>query len=198
MNTSKHEAERKVALRLARAGRNVDLLVAAVRAAGYRITGHVARRVDALRAHEAQVHAHLREMREADEAAWAEHGAELGRLLDEFEAQMAIAQARLQAEQAPDEAALEAAIHAELDAWRAYANAVEARAAHTASPAGGRLDAAIGALRARLADARHPLDHHRRAASSAASPADYRAVRQALLDLDRAADGIASAGGPVR
>jgi hypothetical protein len=94
-NTSQHQAEREVALRLARAGRKVDLLVATVRGTGYGLNDQVARQVDALRAHEAQVHRRLREMREADEAVWAEHGAELGRLLDELEAQMAIARARL-------------------------------------------------------------------------------------------------------
>jgi type II secretory pathway component PulM len=197
VHTSKHQPERKIALRLARAGRKVDLLVAAVRAASHRINGQVARRVDALRAHEAQVHARLREMRETDEAVWAEHGAELGRLLDELEAQMGIAQARLQAEQATDAVALEAAVHAELDAWCAYADAVHARAVHTEPPVGGRLHAAVRALRARLADACRPLDDLR-AASLASAPALDEAVRQALLDLDRAADEIASARGPVR
>jgi hypothetical protein len=180
----KHESERKVATRLMRAGRCVDLLVARVRAAGG-VHGHVARRVDALRANEALVHARLREMREADDAIWAARGVELGRLLDELEGQMAIATMRLQVEQAVDDAAFAAAVHAELDAWSNFADIVAVKAAAAESPVARRLQAAVLALREQLAVAGRSL----------ANPTDRAAVRQALLDLDRASDAIASLHG---
>jgi hypothetical protein len=183
----KHESERKVAMRLVRAGRCVDVLVARVRAAGG-VHGHVARRVDALRANEALVHARLREMREADDAIWAARGVELGRLLDELEGQIAIATMRLQVEQAVDDAAFAAAVHAELDAWSNYADIVVFKAAAAAeSPVARRLQAAVLALREQLAVAGRSL----------ANPTDNAAVRQALLDLDRASDAIAWLHGGV-
>ena len=197
MQTSKHEAEQNVATRLGRAGRRVDLLVARVRGAADRFNGRVARRVDALRAHEARVHTRLREMREADEAAWAEHGAELGRELDELEAQMAIAEMRLEAERATDDAAFRAAVNAELDAWSAYADAVQARAASVEGPLNERLDAPVRSLRERLADARRSI-HAPPAVSPQGVPTDHEAVRRAVWDLDRAAEEIASAHGHVR
>jgi hypothetical protein len=195
--TSKHAAERTIALRLARAGRNIDLLVARVRGAGYGVDGRIARRVDALRADEAQVHARLREMREADAAAWAEHGAELGRRLDELEAQTAIAQTRLRAEQATDAAVFQAAVNDQFEAWGAYAEAVQAGAAAADEPLRGRLAAAARALRERLAQARGTL-HDLPVAAQDAAPADYVAVHQAFLDLDRLADHFASVRGPIR
>ena len=177
----KHESERTLATRLVRAGRCVDVLVARVRAAGG-VHGHVARRVDALRANEALVHARLREMREADDAIWATREVELGRLLDELESQMAIATMRLQVEQAVDDAAFAAAVHAELDAWSSYADILAVKAAAAESPVARRLQAAVLALREQLAVAGRSL----------ANPTDHAAVRQALVDLDRASDAIPS------
>jgi hypothetical protein len=96
MNTSKHATERRVVRRLDCAGQRVDLLVSRVREDSQPFNGAMARRVDALRADEAQIHARLRELREADEANWAAHGRELGRMLDKLEAAAAAMQAELE------------------------------------------------------------------------------------------------------
>jgi hypothetical protein len=175
-----------MALRLARAGQNIDLLVARVRGAGCRPGGHVTRRVDALRANEAQVYARLREMREADEAAWVANRVELARRLDALEAHLAITQTRLRAEQATEAVALDRAVADHLAAWGAFAEAMQAAAIAAEEPAGGRLTAAARALQDRLAEARVTLHHTAGAA-----------VREILLDLDRLADQIAWAGGPL-
>jgi hypothetical protein len=187
VKSSKHGAERTIALRLARTGQNIDLLFARVRGAAFGANGHVARCVDALRADEAQVHARLREMREADEAAWAANRAELGRRLDGLEAQLAIAQTRLRVEQAAEPTALEAAVTDHLAAWRAFADATMASATGAAEPVRGHLTAAVRALQERLAIARGTLH----------DPNDS-ALRETLLDLDRFAEQIAWLCGPIR
>jgi hypothetical protein len=186
MKASKHAAERTIALRLAQAGRDIDLLVARVRGAGCGAGGHLARRLDALRADEAQVHARLREMREADEAAWVANRVELGRWLDGLETRLAIAQTRLRAEQATEAAALEGAVADHLAAWVAFAEAVRAAAATEEEPLRGQLAASARALQERLAEASRTVG------------GTTAALRETLLDLDRLADQIVWLGGPIR
>jgi hypothetical protein len=191
MKPSKYEVERQLATRVGHAGGRVDLLVARVRETAHTRSDNVARRVDALRAHEARVHTRLREMREADEAGWTEHSAELGRELDELEAKTTIAEMRLEAERATHDRVFEAAINAELDAWDAYADTAQARAVSAEPTAYKQLDAAVRTLRERLAHARRTVGEAL-TGRRLPTPAAHAAIRRAIVELDRAAEDIAS------
>jgi hypothetical protein len=71
--------------RLGEAGRRIDGIVATAMHAQDNSKERVGRRVDWLRAREAWTRTRLRELREADQAAWDPYVAELDRELDELE-----------------------------------------------------------------------------------------------------------------
>lgn len=103
MATTKEASEQSMVTRLRQAGGRIDGIVAKARQAQDNGKNQVGRRVDALRAREARTRTRLRELRAADQAAWGVHIAELDRELDELEVEMAIADARLDAELAADD-----------------------------------------------------------------------------------------------
>ena len=63
MSTRKRSWDRMIQVRLGQAALSIDDLVARARLGRHTVSGGVARRVDALRAREAQVRALVREMR---------------------------------------------------------------------------------------------------------------------------------------
>jgi hypothetical protein len=127
-----------------------DGIVAKARRAQDNGKERVGRRVDSLRAREAWTRTRLREVREADQAAWDAYVVELDRELDELEIQMAISEARLDAELADDDVAVAAAVDTELDAWSLHIDALHARKAAARHRARAKREAAILRLRERL------------------------------------------------
>jgi recombination DNA repair RAD52 pathway protein len=191
MSTTKEASERSIQARLGQAGAKIDGIVAKARHAHDDGKSRVGRRVDALRAREARTRTRLRELHQADQAAWDAHVAELDRELDELEVEMAIAEARLNAELAADDAAFAAAVDAELDAWSGHIEVMQARAAAAKQHARTKREAAILRVRERRTAARHQLQAFRKGASKP-TPARRAEVTHAMDDLDRAADEAAA------
>jgi hypothetical protein len=191
MSTTKEASERSMEARLGQAGAKLDGIVAKARQTHDDGKSRVGRRVDALRAREARTRTRLRELREADHAAWDAHVAELDRELDGLEVEMAIAEARLDAELAADDMAFATAVDAELDAWSIRIDAMQASAAASKQDARAKREAAILHVRTCRAAAKHKLQAFRKRAAKAA-PAKRTEVSQAMDDLDRAADDAAA------
>jgi hypothetical protein len=191
MSTTKQASERSMDTRLGQAGRKIDDIVAKARHAHDNGKDQVGRRVDALRAREARTRTRLRELREADQASWDAHVAELNQELDELEVEMAIAEARLDADLATDDAAFAAAVDTELDAWSIHIDTMQASVAAAKHHARVKREAAILRVRERRAAAKHKLQAFRKGSLTAA-PARRAEVSQAMDDLDRAADEAAA------
>ncbi len=191
MRTTREASEQSMEARLGTAGHRIDEIVARVRQA--RVSGKicVGGRVDALRAHEARTRTRLRELREADQAAWQASVVELHLELDALEVEMAITQARLDAELAADDAAFAAAVDAELAAWNTRLDALQAQAATTKHHARTRREAGIRQVRERRAAAKGKLQAFCKG-PSAAVPVERAEVSQAMEDLDRAAEDAAA------
>ena len=176
--------------RLETAGQQIDTLVAKARQARDRGKARAGGRVDSLRAHEARTRTRLRELREADQAGWQAAAVALHLELDELEVELTIAEARLDAELATDDAAFAAAVEAELEAWNTRLDVLQARAAAAKHHDRERRETAIRQLRHRRAAAKVSLQAFRNG-SPAAAPAERAEVTQAIDDLDWAAEEAA-------
>jgi hypothetical protein len=183
--TTNQASQRSGGRRLDSAGQGVNGLVATLRNAPDEVKGRMGRRVDSLRAQEAELRTRLRALREADQAADV---AELDPALAQLEDEIDIAEAELDAELAGDEEAFAAAVTTELEAWDRRLDRLEARTAATGQPAGAT---AIQLVRERRADAGRELARFR-TASSEASAALRAGMRQAIEDLDWAAQEAAA------
>jgi hypothetical protein len=183
--TTDEASQRSAGRRLDTAGQGVNDLVARLRNAPDEVKGRMGRRVDSLRAQEAELRTRLRALREADQAADV---AELDQALDQLEDEIDIAEAELDAELAGDEEAFAAAVTIELEAWDRRLDRLEARAAATGQPAG---ETAIQLVRERRADAGRELARFR-TAGAGASAALRAEFRQAVEDLDWAAQEAAA------
>lgn len=185
MGTTNQASQRSADRRLDTAGQGVNDLVARLRSAPGEVKGWMGRRVDSLRAQEAELRTRMRALREADQAADV---AELDQALDQLEDEIDIAEAQLDAELAGDDGAFAAAVTTELKAWDRRLDRLEERAAATGQPAGAT---AIQLVRERRADAVRELARFR-TASSEASAALRAGMRQAIEDLDWAAQEAAA------
>lgn len=183
--TTDEASQRSAGRRLDTAGQGVSDLVARLRSAPGEVKGRMGRRVDLLRAQEAELRTRLRALREADQAADV---AELDQALDKLGDEIDIAEAQLDAELAGDEEAFAAAVTAELEAWDRRLDRLEARAAATGQPAGAT---AIQLVRERRADAGRELARFK-TAGAGASAALGAGLRQAIEDLDWAAQEAAA------
>jgi hypothetical protein len=173
--------------RLAEAGRRIDQVAERAQGAHDDARMRVGRRVDALRAKEAMVRAKAREAAEAEAQAWDEDLVDLDRELDELDVELAIAEAQLEVDLAADQAAFEAAVQRQLDAYHAYVEGLQARAAQAGQTARGKLEAAVTSVRERRAAAAARLRSYRDASAQGAETLKA-GVYQALDDLDRAAE----------
>jgi hypothetical protein len=191
MSTTKEGFQQSMLARLATAGQKIDVIVAKARHAADDGKARLSGRVDALRAHEASTRIRLRELRNADQAAWQASVLELNLELDELEVELAIVGARLDAELAAHDAAFAAAVEAELAAWNTHLEVMQAWAATTKQHARAKREVGIRQVRERRAAAKGKLQAFRKG-PSAAAPAERAAVSQAMEDLERAAEEAAA------
>ena len=192
MSTRKRSWERVIDARLGRAADNIDDLVAGVRVGRQSVSDGLARRVDALRAREAQVRAQVREMRRDGAAARKARSADLHRQLDELDTAIASGIARLAIELAIDEAEFADAVRTELEAWTIHLERLSATA--VASPGGhAQLQTAIGSISEQLRATHRTLEHFREAPPSAL-PTARADVIMAIEDLDRSIEGNTPCG----
>jgi hypothetical protein len=186
--TTNEASRRSVTPRLDRAGQRVNEIMARLRVAGDEVQRRMGRRVDSIRAHEAEFRTRLRELREANRTTGI---AELDRALDQLETEIDIAQAQLNAELATDEEAFAAAVAAELEAWDARMDTLAARVAASKQGTRQHVETAIELVRERRADAGRKLAQFR-AAGSEAPAAAKAGIRQAINDLEWATEEAAS------
>jgi hypothetical protein len=191
MTTTKQTSERSMEARLEQAGHKLDAIVAKARRAQNNGKDQIGRRVDSLRGREARTRTRLRELRAADRAAWDTQAAELEGELDDLEVELAITEARLDAELAVDDAAFAAAVEAELEAWTSRIDALQASAAAARHHARATQEAAMLRVQQRRAAAKHQLQAFRTHAATVA-PAERAKVTRAMDDLDQAAEEAAA------
>jgi hypothetical protein len=181
-------SRRSVTRRLNEAGQRVNGIVARLRVADDEVKGRMSRRVDSLRAHEAEFRIRLRVLREANPAAGI---AEQDRALDQLETEIDIAEAQLDAELATDEEAFAAAVATELDARNVQMDKLEARAAASKQGTRQQAEMAIELVRERRAEVDRKLAQFRTAGSEASATLKP-GIRQAMDDLDWATEEAAS------
>jgi hypothetical protein len=186
--TTNEASRRSVTRRLDRAGQRVNEIMARLRVAGDEVQRRMGRRVDSIRAHEAEFRTRLRELREANRTTGI---AELDRALDQLETEIDIAQAQLNTELATDEEAFAAAVAAELEAWDAQMDTLAARVAASKQGTRQHVETAIELVRERRADAGRKLAQFR-AAGSEASAAVKAGIRQAINHLEWATEEATS------
>ena len=115
----------------------------------------------------------------------------LERRLDELAIELAIAEARLEAELTTDSTEFAAAVQAELIAWNTYIDALQAIAATSHEHARPRREAVIRRVRQRRGDVRQQLQEFWDASGSPSVIPRIR-VSAALDGLDQAADEAAA------
>jgi hypothetical protein len=188
---TREASTRSIEAQLRQAGRRIDGIVAAARRADHHITDRISRRVDRLRAHEAQARTRLRELRRANQIAWDEHALEMERRLDELSIEMAIAEARLKAELTTDSKEFAAAVQAELIAWNTYIDALQATAATSQAHARPRREAVIRRVRQRRGNVRQQLQEY---LNTSGNPSVILRIRigEALDGLDQAVGDAAA------
>jgi hypothetical protein len=109
--------QRSAEERLSALGRRIDGVRDDARSGRERMNRSLERRLDAVRAKDAEIRTELRRMADEDEAAWNAASEELDRELDELDAEIAVMESQIAADMAEDWDAYERAVDAELDAY---------------------------------------------------------------------------------
>jgi hypothetical protein len=192
MSTQTRETSTKsMEERLAQVGRKLDQAKAKADSAKEKAKARVGQRIDDLQARKAQLQAEIREAQDADDRAWAESYAEFELELDEADAELAIIDAELEAEYAADQAAYEAAVQRNLDAWNAYTDALQARANAAKEDVRNKFGEAVSSVKQKRAAADQRLKELHQSSGEAWTTLRL-GMDDAIGDLDRAAREAAS------
>jgi hypothetical protein len=127
MKDRHHSAEE----RLGALGRRIDGVRDRVRGGKDKVDRSIERRLDAVRAKDAEIRSELRRMAEEDDAAWDAYFDELDREFDELDAEVVVMESQLAADAAEDWDAFEHAIQEELEAYDRMLEASRQRVART-------------------------------------------------------------------
>jgi uncharacterized protein YeaO (DUF488 family) len=127
MQDRHHSAEE----RLGALGRRIDGVRDRARGGKDEVDRSIERRLDAVRAKDAEIRTELRRMAEEDDAAWDAYFDELDRELDELDAEVAVMESQLAAGAAEDWDAFDCAIQEELEAYGRVLEASRQRMART-------------------------------------------------------------------
>ncbi len=88
--------------RLAALGRRIDDVRGSARGDREKVNRSIERRLDAVRAKDAEIRTDLRQMAEEDDAAWRAYFDELDRELDELDAEVVVMESQVAASEAED------------------------------------------------------------------------------------------------
>jgi hypothetical protein len=174
--------------RLAGLGRRIDGVREKARGDKEEVNRSVERRLDAVRARDAEIRTELRQAAEEDDAAWNAYFDELDRELDELDAEVIAMESQLAADEAEDWAAFERATEEELEAYDRMLEATRERVAQAKADARRRSTEALDHAREKAQTAGETL---RRVRADAARPwksmrdeirADMEAADAALVD----------------
>jgi hypothetical protein len=168
--------------RLAAFGRRIDDVRGKARDDKERVNRSVERRLDAVRAKDAEIRTELRQMAEEDDAAWNAYFDELDRELDQLDAEIVVMESQLAAEEAEDWAAFEHAIEEELAAEDRLLEASRERVAQAKADSRRRSTEALEHAREKVQAAGVTL---RRVRADAARP--WKSMRDEIrADMDAA------------
>lgn len=181
--------QRSMEARLGQLGRDIDQVAQRAAASRAEVRARMQRELDQLRQRQAKAAEHLRRQKQADQAAWQAYTAELAWDLDELDVDLAIAEAALAAELAPDAATFDAAVQAELDAWNDWIGLLQAKAARETDNH-ERAEALTRPVQQRATAAANQL-HHLRAGRPGTTGHARDSVELAMIELRAAADEAA-------
>lgn len=168
--------------RLAALGRRIEDVRGKARDDKEKVNRSVERRLDAVRAKDAEIRTELRQMAGEDDAAWNAYFDELDRELDQLDAEIVVMESQLAAEEAEDWAAFERAIEEELEADDRLLEASRERVARAKDDARRRSTEALEHAREKAQTAGATL---RRVRADAARP--WKSMRDEIrADMDAA------------
>jgi hypothetical protein len=168
--------------RLAALGRRIDDVRGSARGDREKVNRSIERRLDAVRAKDAEIRTDLRQMAEEDDAVWRAYFDELDRELDELDAEVVVMESQLAASEAEDWNAFERAIEQELEAYDRQLEAARERVARAKDDARRRSTEAVEHAREKAQTAGETL---RRVRADAARP--WKSMRDEIrADMDAA------------
>jgi hypothetical protein len=188
------EAGAEQEARLARLGRRIDAVADKTRGLAIDVRATASRRVDDLRAQEAQARTHLRNASDTFEEERRADKSRIDAQLADIEHEVEITEAEVDAEMAADADAFVEAGERAAAAWDAYLDTLGTRADAADEAVAEQLHASVARARERRAEVGRRIERVRQASSENWATA-RGAVREALDDLDwaseQAADDIA-------
>jgi len=140
---SMQDQHRSAEERLTALGRRIDDVHDNARGDREKVDQIVERRLDAVRAKDAEIRTELRRMAEEDDAAWNAYVEELDRELAELDAEVVVMESQLAAAEAEDWAEFERAIEEELEAYDRLLEASHERVARAKDEARRRSNEAV-------------------------------------------------------
>lgn len=161
--------------RLTALGRRIDGVRDSARGDRDKVGKSIERRLDAVRAKDAEIRTDLRRMAEEDDETWNAYFTELDRELDELDAEVVVMESQLAADDAEDWAAFERAVEEELDAYDRLLEASRERLVRAKTDARRRSTEAVDHARDK---ARKTGDALRRVRADAARP--WRSMRDEI------------------
>lgn len=187
--------------RLAALGRRIDDVRGSARGDREKANRSIERRVDAVRAKDAEIRTELRRMAEEDDAAARAYFDELDRELDEIDAEVVVMESQLAAGAAEDWDAFERASEQELEAYDRLLEAWDERVARTKAEVRSRSKEAVARARDKMRTAggalrRGPAEAaHRWASIRDEIRADMDEVDAAVIDAVAELDADLMGGG---
>jgi hypothetical protein len=179
------DRQRSAEDRLAALGGRIDGVRARARGDREKVNRSIERRVDAVRAKDAEIRTELRRMAEEEDAAWNAYLDELDRELDELDAEVVVMESQLAANEAEEWAAFERAIEEELEAYDRLLEASRERVARAKADVRQRSTEAVTRARDKAKTAGDAL--RRRRAEAAHGWASVRdEIRAEMDELDAA------------
>jgi hypothetical protein len=205
MNTeTMQDRNRSAEERLGALGRRIDGVRDRARDDKAKVDRSIDRRLDAVRAKDAEIRTELRRMAEEDEAAWNADFEELNRELDELDAEVAVMESQLAADAAEDWDAFERAIREELESYDRMLEASRERMARRKADVKLHTTEAIDRAREKVRAAGEALRRgraeaaHRWASKREEIRTDMREVDAAVMDALRDLEGPFLYGGTGR
>jgi hypothetical protein len=194
MSEQKKDRERTAEARLADLGRRIDEVRRSAREDRERVDRSLDRRLDGVRAKNAEFRSELRRIEQEEDEAWDEAFGELDRDLDQLDAEIDVLEAQLAAQMAADWEEYQRAAEEELAAYDRFLNSVDERVTRAAEDVREHHKAAIAHARGKMQAAKDAMDRARAngAQKTAAAREDMRtataevdsAVIEAVADLE--------------
>ncbi len=190
--------------RLAALGRRIDDVRGSAQGDREKVNRSIERRLDAVRAKDAEIRTNLRQMAEEDDAVWRAYFDELDREIDDLDAEVVVMESQVAASEAEDWTTFERAIEQELEAYDRQLEAWDERVARAKADVRRRSKEAVARARGKMRTAgdalgRGPVEAaHRWASIRDEIRADMDEVDAAVVDAVAELDADLMGGGSGR